>query len=174
MILESHEGHGLWDHLPRLGGHPPPGCLRGLPPPQHLSILAILFSIRHGDPLATLLFIIYQELFLVRLEANLYGFQIAHIRADSFDCMDDVEVLGSHLSDIESVDTVKLAFEAAAGALLNRKTLILGLGSWTGRLDWPLPWLQAATSIKVLGFDIHPILTASMEATRSPVLAGIM
>jgi hypothetical protein len=89
--------------------------------------------------------------------------------------MDDVEVLGSHLSDIIMVDSITLDFEAASGALLNRnrKTLILGLGSWAGRQDWPLPWLQAATSIKVLGFEIHPTFTASVEATWTRVLAGL-
>jgi hypothetical protein len=137
--------------------------------------ITILFSIRQGDPVATLLFIIYLEPFLVRLEASLHGLQVAHIREASFGYMDDVEILGSHLSDIKTVDTITLAFEAAAGALLNRnrKTLILGLGSWAGRQDWPLPWLQAATYIKVLGFDIHPTFTASVEATWSRVLAGI-
>jgi hypothetical protein len=137
--------------------------------------ITILFSIRQGDPVATLLFIIYLEPFLVRLEASLHGLQVAHIKEASFGYMDDVEILGSHLSDIKTVDTITLAFEAAAGALLNRnrKTLILGLGSWAGRQDWPLPWLQTATYIKVLGFDIHPIFTASVEATWSRVLASI-
>jgi hypothetical protein len=137
--------------------------------------ITILFSIRQGDPVATLLFIIYLEPFLVRLEASLHGLQVAHIKEASFGYMDDVEILGSHLSDIKTVDTITLAFEAAAGALLNRnrKTLILGLGSWAGRQDWPLPWLQSATFIKVLGFDIHPTFTASVEATWSRVLASI-
>jgi hypothetical protein len=111
----------------------------------------------------------------VKLEASLRGLQLAHIREAAFGYMDDVEVLGSHLSDITTVDSVTLDFEAASGALLNRnrKTLILGLGSWAGRQDWPLPWLQAATSIKVLGFEIHPTFTASVEATWSRVLAGL-
>jgi hypothetical protein len=66
--------------------------------------------------------------FLVRLEACLRGLQVAHIREASFGYMDDVEILGSHLSDIKTVDTITLAFEAATEALLNRnrKTLILG------------------------------------------------
>ena len=137
--------------------------------------ILILFSIRQGDPLAALLFVIYLEPFLVRLEASLRGLQVAHFREASFGYMDDVTVLGSHLSDISKVNNITLAFEAAAGALLNRnrKTLILGLGSWTGRLDWPLDWLQSAPSIKVLGFDIHPTFTASVEATWDRVLAGI-
>jgi len=143
---------------------------------RHISpFMAILFSIRQGDPLAALLFIIYLEPFLVRLEASLRGLQLAHIREAAFGYMDDVEVLGSHLSDIIMVDSITLDFEAASGALLNRnrKTLILGLGSWAGRQDWPLPWLQAATSIKVLGFEIHPTFTASVEATWTRVLAGL-
>ena len=137
--------------------------------------ILILFSIRQGDPLAALLFVIYLEPFLVRLEASLQGLQVAHFREASFGYMDDVTVLGSHLSDISRVNVITLAFEAAAGALLNRnrKTLILGLGSWAGRQDWPLDWLQSAPSIKVLGFDIHPTFTASVEATWDRVLAGI-
>ena len=137
--------------------------------------ILILFSIRQGDPLAALLFVIYLEPFLVRLEANLQGLQVAHFREASFGYMDDVTVLGSHLSDISRVNIITLAFEAAAGALLNRnrKTLILGLGSWAGRQDWPLDWLQSASSIKVLGFEIHPTFTASVEATWDRVLAGI-
>ncbi len=40
----------------------------------------------------------------------------------------------------------------------NRKNLILGLGSWAGRLDWPLPWLSQPLS-KSWDFEIHPILS---------------
>jgi hypothetical protein len=56
--------------------------------------MAILFSIRQGDSLAALLFIIYLEPFLVRLEANLRGLQLAHVREASFGHMDDVGMLG--------------------------------------------------------------------------------
>jgi hypothetical protein len=102
--------------------------------------IAIVFSIRQGDPLAALLFVLYLEPSLVRLEASLPGLRVAHFRDSSVGYLDDVTVLGSHLSDITKVDTLTRAFEAASGALLNRnrKTLILGLGSWAGRLDWPL------------------------------------
>jgi hypothetical protein len=110
----------------------------------------------------------------VRLEANLLGLTVAQFREASYGYIDDVEILGSHLSDITKVDTIILALEAATGALLNRnrKTLILGLGSWAGRQDWPLGWLQSA-SIKFLGFDIHPTFSAPVEATWDRVLAGI-
>jgi hypothetical protein len=125
--------------------------------------------------MAALLFVLYLEPFLGRLEASLQGLKVAHFREASFGYMDDVEILGSHLSDITKVDTITLAFEAAAGALLNRnrKTLIQSLGSWASRQDWPLGWLQSAPSIKVLGFDIHPTFSASVEATWDRVLARI-
>ncbi len=116
-------------------------------------VLAILFSIRQGDPLAALLFVIYLEPFLVRLEAVLTGLWVANIREASFGYMDDVQVLGDDLQDIVQVDLACRDFEAASGALLNknRKTTIIGLGSWAGRQDWPVdpglhlsegPWLH--------------------------------
>jgi len=68
------------------------------PPLSNISpVLAILFSIRQGDPLAALLFIIYLEPFLVRLEADLSGLRVANIREASFGCMSDVEALGDDL-----------------------------------------------------------------------------
>jgi hypothetical protein len=93
---------------------------------------------------------------------------MTHVRDASFGYMDDVHVLGSHLSDIH------LAFEAAAGAILNRirMSLILGLGSWEGRQDWPLPWLLTASSLKVLGFDNCPTLTV-FSSTWTRFRAGL-
>jgi hypothetical protein len=136
--------------------------------------IAIIFSIRQGDPLAAFLFVLYLEPFLVKLKANFQGLKVAHFREASFGYMDDVNVLSSRLSDITRVNTITLTYEAAAGALFNRnrKTLFLGLGSWAGRQYWPLDWLKAAPSIKVLGFDIHPTFSASVEATWDRVLAG--
>ncbi len=91
-------------------------------------LIAILFSISQGDPLASLLFILWIKPFLVRLEASLFGLQMARSKRTH---LDDVEVLGSHLSDIIKVDSITLSFEVAAKAILNpnRKTLILDLGS---------------------------------------------
>ena len=81
--------------------------------------------------MAALLFVIYLEPFLVRLEAVLSGLRVANIREASFGYMDDVQVLGDDLQDIIRVDLACRDFEAASGALLNRnrKTTIIGLGS---------------------------------------------
>jgi hypothetical protein len=134
--------------------------------------LAIFFSIRQGDPLGALLYIIYIKPFLVRLEAALSGLRVANICEASFGYMDDVEFLGDTLEDIATADFVCRDDE---GAILNcnRKTDILGLGSWAGRTQWPLDWLHLAATVKVLGFHISPTFTGSVEATWNKVLAGI-
>jgi hypothetical protein len=138
-------------------------------------ILAILFSLRQGDPLAALLFIIHLEPFLVRLEAVLSGLRVANIREVSFGYMDDVQVLGDDLQDIIRVDLACRDFEAASGALLNRnrKTTIVGLGSWAGRQDWPLQWILASSSVKVLGFTITPIFPLTVQLSWDHVLSGM-
>jgi hypothetical protein len=138
-------------------------------------VLAILFSIRQGDPLAALLFVIYLEPFLVRLEAVLSGLRVANIREASFGHMDNVQVLGDDLQDIVRVDLACRDFEAASGALLNRnrKTTIIGLGSWAGRQDWPLQWNLASTSVKVLGFTISPVFSNTVQLSWDSVLSGM-
>jgi hypothetical protein len=63
-----------------------------------------------------------------------------------------VNILGRNLSAIVDMDSTTLAFKAVAGGILNRnrKTLIVGLASWESHQDWPLAWLHAVSSIKVL------------------------
>ncbi len=138
-------------------------------------VLAILFSIRQGDPLAALLFVIYLEPFLVRLEDVLSGLRVANIKEASFGYMDAVQVLGDDLQDIIRVDLACRDFEAASGALLNRnrKTTIIGLGSWAGCQDWPLQWILASTSVKVLGFTISPVFSTTVQLSWDSVLSGL-
>ncbi len=75
----------------------------------------------------------------MRLEASLFGLQLAHVREVQY--MDDVEVLGSYFS------TISLAFETASGALLNR----------TGRRkSWDFFPGQAARTGLFLGYKLRP------------------
>jgi hypothetical protein len=136
------------------------------------SVLAILFSIRQGDPLAALLFIIYLEPFLVRLEAVLPGLRLANIR-EAY--MDNVQALGDDLQDILRVDLTCRDFKAASGALLNqnRKSTIIGLSSWAGHLNWPLQWLLASEHVKVLGFIISPVFSNTVQLSWDSVLIGM-
>jgi hypothetical protein len=97
------------------------------------------------------------------------------LREASIGYMDDINELGEDENDIVLTDQICRAFEAASGAILNRnrKTVILGLGSWAGRRDWPLPWLQAVDQAKVLGVMVTPVFATSVSASWELVTAGV-
>jgi hypothetical protein len=109
------------------------------------SVLAILFSLCQGDPLAALLFVIHLKSFLAWFEAVLAVLCAANIGEASFGYIDDVQVLGDDLQDIVRVELACRGFEVESGALLNRnhKMTIVGLGSWTrtglSSGSWPPP-----------------------------------
>ena len=115
--------------------------------------VAITFSMRQGDPLATLIYIIQLELFLWTLHRALPGLDVAGIVELALAYVDDVDVLGDNDKDITMVDGICRLFERMSGAILNRnrKSAILGFGSWAGRQDWPLPWLHTPPALKVFG-----------------------
>jgi len=120
--------------------------------------LAILFSICQGYPLASLIFVLYLEMFQVLLEAVLRDLRFRNMSEAYFAYMDDMVILRDNLHDLHTTDLLCREFEAASGAISNRnrKTVILRLGSWAGRLIKLLDWLMVATSVKVLSFSITP------------------
>jgi Reverse transcriptase (RNA-dependent DNA polymerase) len=109
--------------------------------------LAITFSLRQGDPLAMLLYIIQLHPLIVQLRRILAGLSVGNIRESALGYVDDVHALSSSLEDLPKIDEIVADFEAVSGALLNRnrKSVIVGLGSWAGRHEWPLPWIGTDT-----------------------------
>jgi hypothetical protein len=89
---------------------------------------------------------------------------VANIREASFGYMDDVQVLGDDLQDIFRAYLACRDFKAS-GALLNRnrKMTIIDLGSLVIHQDWPLQWILASSSVKVLGFTISPIFSLTVQ-----------
>ena len=55
--------------------------------------------------------------------------------------------------DFERLSDTVEKFEGVSGAILSRdkKCKALGLGNWSSKEDWPLPWLRTVTSVKVFG-----------------------
>ncbi len=137
------------------------------------------FSIRQGDPIATLIFTINMEPFLSALHRYLPGITIGQIKEQVEAYMDDVDAVGQREADLHLIDRLSRLFEAMSGQILNRnrKTAILGLGTWAGRQDWPLRWLSSPPTLKVFGVTFAPSLaltiTASWEACSRGVLAAI-
>ena len=66
--------------------------------------LHILFSLRQGDPLAMILFIIQIEPLLVVLERLLAGVWVGAVREAALGYVDDVVVLGEEEEDLLKLD----------------------------------------------------------------------
>ena len=84
---------------------------------------------------------------------------VSGVEEDLESYVDDVEVFCASDSDFLIVDMCVEKFERVSGAILNRssKSVVLGLGEWCRRTEWPLKWLKTVTEMKVFGF----IMTSS-------------
>ena len=120
------------------------------------SVIDVRFSIRQGDPLSMLLYIIYAEPLLLALERNLTGLRLHHHSEVLESYCDDLNVLTDDPDDFPKLSDTIEKFEGLSGAILSRdsKCKILGLGKWRNRDNWPLPWLQTVQSVKVFGIHI--------------------
>ena len=127
---------------------------------------------RQGDPIAQLLFIIQIEPFLRQLHRYLPGLQVGRLRVKVAGYVDDVDTMGDSDRDIITINILAKRFESMSGQILNRnqKTAILGLGAWSGRLNWPLPWLHSPDTLKVFGVRFGPSLAITISASWSATL----
>jgi hypothetical protein len=81
--------------------------------------------------------------------------------------MDDINNLGQDNNNTLIADKICQAFELVSGYILihNRKTMLLGLGSWVGHHGWLPPWLQEVDQANVYGVLVTPIFVATIAAT---------
>ena len=105
-----------------------------------------------------ILYLIYVEPLLIKLGEVLKGFQMANFKETDNDYCDDVEIVIEEEADLVLADEIFTKYGSLSGVLLNRshKSKIMGIGEWTGRLVWPLPWLKVETSLKIFGILIFP------------------
>ena len=70
---------------------------------------------------------------------------------------DDCNVITDDLTDLVKVDTTINEFESMSGAILSRskKCKVFGFGSWRGKTDWPLTYIQTVQEIKIFGVFIN-------------------
>ena len=105
--------------------------------------ILLSFSIRQGDPLAMVLFILYIEPLLLRLHDVSSGLVLKARLSKSLKAphvkgvaevlegyVDDSEIFCSSDTDFLNVDACVRRFEKVSGAILNRsnKSVVLGLG----------------------------------------------
>ena len=132
----------------------------------------LLISVRQGDCIAGLLFIIYMEPLLITIRRNVRGTTFIGERhpqsvlARKEECartkdeayVDDVNVCFQDEEDLIKVDIIFRKFEAMSGAILCRdiKTKVMGLGLWKDKVDWVLPWVKVVKKMKIFGIEFFP------------------
>ena len=129
------------------------------------SPIDLLFSIRQGDPIAMLLYIVYVEPLLATLEVEMAGLRIRNHQSlglnptldfdqkcEAF--CDDVNLMTGDLNDLPIIESVIDKFERSSGAILSRnhKCKVIGFGAWQNRLSWPVKWLLPVKKLKFLVF----------------------
>ena len=82
--------------------------------------IQLLFSIRQGDPMAMLLYIVYIEPLLATLEAKIKGLRIENFVQKSKAFCDDVNLLTEHLDGFLVVKNVVNKFYMTSGAIVSR------------------------------------------------------
>ena len=119
-------------------------------------VIELLFSIRQGDPLAMLLYIVYIEPLLQMLEKKMVGLKVANIEQKLEAYCDDINLMTDNLEDFDVVSGVVKKFEVVSGAILsrNKKCKVIGFGGWVDRQDWPLAWIKPVKSEKIFGIYI--------------------
>ena len=127
--------------------------------------IRLLFSIRQGDPIAMLLYIIYVEPLLQALEKRITGLKLTGIGKSLEAYCDDINVLSDNLADFGVVDKVIGKFEKVSGAILsrNKKCKVIGFGSWVNKEDWPLEWVKPVKSEKIFGIFISNSYNEMLE-----------
>ena len=145
----------------------------------------LLISVRQGDPLAMVLFIIYIEPLLMMIRKKTGGLSVLGLAGDKgygpwelfcgkgevcatqtdVDYVDDVNTVLGDPKDMVVIDQIFTKFEKISGAILNRseKTKLLGLGHFEGRQQWPLDWIKVEKSIKIFGVRHFPTYKKTLD-----------
>ena len=135
----------------------------------------VLFSIRQGDPLSMLLYIIYIEPLLMMIRRMTRGLAVsAVIQQQDEDYCEDVNFVGEHLGDLIVIEEIFSNFEDCSGAILSRssKSKVMGLGLWRNKEDWPFQWLKVEKMLKIFGFNISPSYKKTLQLSWDACLSS--
>ncbi|HEY9833652.1 MAG TPA: reverse transcriptase domain-containing protein, partial [Stenomitos sp.] len=135
-------------------------------------------SIRQGCPLSMHLFVIYIEPLLVRLANSIKGIKLFDKSVSVRAMVDDVVVFVSEDNEIVKAGEILDLFCDWTKAMMNKqKTKILGIGTWSTRTQWPLPWLKSTPTMTLLGIPFSSNITETTERVWNSVhghMLGIM
>ena len=120
----------------------------------------VCFSIRQGDPLSMILYIIFVEPLLIYIEHRVAGLTLPSPISGSFSqnqsveaYCDDLNILSQSDTDLIIVDNAVRLFESVSGAILsrNKKCKVIGFGKWKTRNSWPIPYIETVSELKIFG-----------------------
>lgn len=102
-------------------------------------------SVRQGDPISSLLFAIYLQPLIAKLE-QVRGNDLVVAYAD------DISIITTNAQSINVTKEIFSHFGRASGAKLNLdKTLSVDIGDTSGPNLLNVPWLRTANTVKILG-----------------------
>ena len=153
----------------------------------------ILISVRQGDPLAMILFLIFMEPLLLMIRKSIRGtffigeriHETVNVHGDHREqCVnskdnayvDDVSVSIQDEADLLVIDEIFGKFEEMSGAILNRdsKTKIMGVGEWKDKQTWVLPWVKVEPSLKIFGIRFFPNYEQILEINWTEAKKGFV
>ena len=119
-------------------------------------VVEVAFSLRQGDPLALVLYLIYIEPLLQMIKRTLRGIRIGPARMLHHPYVDDESIWITRERDLVAIDEMVRKFESVSGAILSRsdKCKIIGFGKWKKRTVWPINWIQTVKETKIFGLMI--------------------
>ena len=134
----------------------------------------VLFSIRQGDPLSMILYIIYIEPLLLMINKLTKGLFVSTLVQKDEDYCDDLNFLSESEQDLLIIENVFERFEAVSGAILSRssKSKVMGLGPWRQKDNWVLPWLQVKDELKIFGFQVRSSYKQTVDRCWRECFAG--
>ena len=135
----------------------------------------IVFSVRQGDPIALVLYLIFVEPLMLQIRQTVPGLPVGMADLKNEPYVDDATMLITSDHQLDLVDDLFRRFEGVSGAILNcsNKSKILGLGQWEGRRSWPLPWLKVVDQLKVLGVWLYPSYNQIVGQNYAKLVANL-
>jgi len=134
-----------------------------------------LNGLRQGCPLSMHLFVLYIEPLLIKIEKDLEGIKVFNEKLCCRAFVDDVTVFVSSDQDISKLEIILENFCIWSNSRVNKtKSGIMGIGAWSNKRDWPIPWLQTVTTLKALGIPFETDITATEMKTWDSVKNSII
>lgn len=113
-----------------------------------------LNGLRQECPMSMHLFVRYIEPQLIKIENAFEGMKVFNEKLCCRAYVDDI-----------FVSSTMQYFCIRSNSRVNNTSQESGIGSWSSKTDWPIPWLQTVTTLKARGIPFEPDITTTEMKT---------